>query len=188
MDQPTTEQKPTESAKKTQGLGWIWVAAIVIVVAGVLFITQKKAPNNEANTTNEAVAPEVKDIPVTVVLGSVPKSVPTGSVFGLDWKVDASEQTFVSVTGLAWDSVSHSGDLGTDVTPSKAGYPELSHAYDGVLTAVPGSFEDNLKLPLTTEPGAMYLRVFATVADKTYWSQEYIIPSRAPGSATNGGS
>ncbi len=188
MDENMTEQKPSETAQKGRGLGWVWVAVIVIIVAGILFVTQKKAPTNEANETNQAAAPVVKDIPVTPTLGGVPKSVPTGSLFGLDWNVAASEQTFASATGLVWDVTSHPGDLATSVTPETSGYPSATTTYNSGLTAIPGAFEDNIKLSTSSTAGALYLRVYATVAGKTYWSQEYIIPTKAQGASTAGGS
>ncbi len=190
MDDNMTEQKPSVTAEKTRGLGWVWVAAIVIVVAGVLYLTQRKAPGNDeaSSNTNEVTSPVVKDIPVTPTLGSMPKSVPTGALFGLDWKVDATEQTFASATGLVWDDTSHTGTLGTEVTPDASGYPYTTTAFTNGLTAVPGTFEDNMKLQGKGAAGAMYLRVYATVAGKTYWSQEYVIPTKAEHGSTEGGS
>ncbi len=188
---PEMHTPPTApSAQKATGLGWVWVAVIVIIVAGILYVTQKKAPSQSDANDEQAegqVMPNVKDIPVTPSMANKPKSVPAGSIFGLDWSVAAAEQTFASETGIAWDTTSHKGAFGIGVAPANAGYPNVSTGHSGGYFGVPGDFEDNIKLATTDAEKALYLRVFATVAGKTYWSEEISIPIRAVG-AMNGGS
>ncbi|MEK7105423.1 MAG: hypothetical protein AAB865_01935 [Patescibacteria group bacterium] len=177
----------TPETPKQKGAGWLWVALIVIVVAGVLYLTQQKAPSDSESTNTATETPEVKDIPVTPSLVNKPTGVPAGSLFGLEWKVDAAEQTFASETGLAWDMTSHPGPISTDVAPNASAYPNTTKGYQNGLFEVPGSFEDNLKLEESAGGQAMYLRVFATVAGHTYWSDEISIGVKVK-NATGGGS
>lgn len=168
-------QNPTEvKAGKVQGLGWLWVAVIVIIVAGILFIFQKKAP---AQPTSNQTAPTVtmKDIPVTPSFTSKPKSINAGTIFGVDWKIDAAEQTLGSETAVRWDFTSHPGTIGLDVTPEKSNYPNSTQAYAAGNFVIPGTFEDNIRTISTDAGKILYMRIVVTVAGKNYWSDEIAV-------------
>lgn len=191
MDQQNPPQTPsTPPAGKAQGLGWIWVAVIVVIVAGILYITQKKAPAGEEQaqeeTPSEEMPAEVKDIPVTPAFVSPPQSISAGTIFGIDWKVDAEEQTYASHIAVHWDTVSHPGDYGLEITPTLSGYANFTKAYASGTYAVPGTFEDNIKLDDSDAGKVLYLRAHAVVAGKNYWSDEITIPVRAIGSVGGG--
>ena len=181
---------PTETTKKTPA-GWVWVAGIVIVVAAVLYVTQKTAPSGENEQTNnteeiENSAPTIVDVPATVTFSFKPTSLPAGTIFGVDWQVETSEQTFAIKTGVYWDTVSHPGTFGTDITPEIADYPNLTSAYEAGYFALPGGFEDNIKLSAGEAGNVLYMRAYVWLADKHYWSEEMAVPIKVPG--TGGGS
>lgn len=179
---------PTGTAKKTPA-GWVWVAGIVIVVAAVLFVTQKTAPSGDnqdvASDEDAAVAdnaPTIVDVPAVVTFDFRPTSVPAGTIFGVDWKVETPEQTFAIQTAVYWDRTSHPGNFGTDVTPKTAGYSESTTGYEAGYFALPGSFEDNIKLSPGDANEVLYMRAYVSLAGKHYWSDEMAVPVKVPGS------
>lgn len=175
--------------QKSFSMGWLWVVVIVIVVAFILFLTQQRAPSGEEEQgdVEEEVVIEVKDVPATVTFSSIPSSATAGTLFGIDWEVQADEETGTSHTAVYWGSVSHPGVFGTEVTGEASGYEQFTTAYADELNAVPGSFEDNIRVPDDAANTAIYLRAVAVIAGKSYWSEEISLPVKAfpvPGDQT----
>ena len=160
----------------------MWVAAIVIIVAGILYLTQKQAPAGEndqdANMATNT-APTVVDVPATVSFSYEPTSVPVGAIFGVDWQVETSEQTYATETAIYWDMSSHPGDFDTSTAPSAAGYKNHTTTYSTGYFALPGPFEDNIKTDDGDAGKVLYMRAYVALAGKHYWSKEIAVPVKA---------
>lgn len=173
--------------KPSKPAGWVWLAVIVIIVAGVLYLTQSRAPQ-EAEEEVEEEEPQivVKDVPLTVTLVDAPESVVAGTIFGVEWNVDAPEATAVSHTAVHYDTVAHPGQFDQGVTPDGSGYAKFTKTYASGLYPVPFQFEDNIKVDDDSAGQVLYLRAHATVAGKNYWSEEVMVPIKALGETGSG--
>lgn len=178
-------QTPIAPQKRPTPPGWAIVAGIVIIVAAILFLTQKTAPsgvneatNDEESAVNDESAPTIVDVPATVSFSFVPSSVPQAGLFGIDWQVETAEQTFATKTAIYWDTSSHPGAFGVDVDPVDSEYDYDTTAYSAGYFALPGSFEDNIKLTGNEGVSVIYMRAYVALAGKHYWSEEVAVPVR----------
>ncbi len=167
-----------QEGKKGGTPGWVWLSLVIIVVAGILFITQKQATAPSDETKQEQPTPGAVDVPLTVTLTGAPKSIVAGTIFGVDWNV-ASEATILTSTAIWWDTTSHPGDFGTEVDGTTAGYAHSTEAYKKGSFAVPADFEDNIKAGDDLVGQIIYLRAHAVVLGKNYWSAEVAVPVKA---------
>ena len=198
-DQTPTPAAPESSApqggsSKTpekQPMGWAWLIVVVIIVAGVLFVLQQRSPEGDAPKGEEVAdvvedkmedgetdpsTVEAIDIPLVVTRPETPENLVEGSIFGLDWEIQADDLTKVTHTAVHWSTTSHPGDLGTDVGPDASGYEELTEAFVAGEFVVPNTFEDNISLSEGNAGKTLYLRAHAILLDKNYWSDEIAVP------------
>ena len=110
---------------------------------------------------------------------SVPKSITAGTIFGIDWDIQAEEQTAVEHTVIHWDTTSRPGEFGLDVDDEASGYSQKTVAFDIGSFLVPAGFEDNIKIEDALTGQVIYLRAHAVLLGKNYWSDEVAIPIKA---------
>lgn len=138
---------------------WIGGAVVIVLIALVTW----------AGTREEAQQPIVG---TSVVVRSPPVSARIGVPTSFAWEVRASVGATATHTAVHWGTNSTSGELGTEVAPGAAGYPNLLPDYQQGSFALPRTFSGAITFP---SAGTVYYRAHAIIDGKNYWSPEYAI-------------
>jgi hypothetical protein len=141
-----------------------WIGGIVVLVIIVLITW--------AGTREEPVQPIVG---TSVVVQSPPTSARVGTPVPLTWEVRAAVGSSAAHTAVHWGSNSTSGDLGTEVAPGAAGYPNFLPDYAQGSFALPRTFSGAFSFSVA---GTYYYRAHAIIDDKHYWSPEHSVEVR----------
>lgn len=107
-----------------------------------------------------------------------------GSPLQLTWQVNLDEAKKIGHTAVHYDTVSHPGEFGTDVTPDAAGYKNLTPDFAKGEFLVPRAFSATVTPPA----GTLYLRAHAIVDGANYWTaEEQVAVAADPASLGEGG-
>ncbi len=104
-----------------------------------------------------------------ISLVTIPELAKTNDSVNIGWSVDSTENIMADSTRVYYDVVSHQDGFNTDMTPSKANYLFATMDSSKILD-MPNQFMTNLKVPDSAK--TIYLRAYATIDGKNYWSGE----------------
>lgn len=138
---------------------WIGGAVVIVLIALITW----------AGTREEAQQPIVG---TSVVVQSPPANARAGTPTSFTWEVRAAVGSSATHTAIHWGKNSTSGELGLEVAPGAAGYPNLLPDYTAGSFALPRTFSGALTFP---SAGTVYYRAHAIIDGKHYWSPEYAI-------------
>lgn len=141
---------------------WIGGAVVIVLIALITW----------AGTREEAQQPIVG---TSVAVQSPPASARIGTPTSFAWEVRASVGSTAMHTAIHWGPTSTIGELGTEVAPGAAGYPNLLPDYAQGSYALPRTFSGALTFP---SAGTAYYRAHAIIDGKHYWSPEYSVEVR----------
>ena len=144
---------------------WIWVVIIVLVVAAALYFIQERTPED---VTDDGKTVEQVDVPLSVTPASTLEAVPEGSIFGMDWEVEAEMETIVDETTVFW--ALESVEVGEGVSPEDAGYEDRAVGF--FSEPVPAMFEENIQSPKGIIGETIYMRTYARIGENHYWGDE----------------
>lgn len=99
------------------------------------------------------------------------------------WQVSPPEAKKIPHTAFHYDTVSHPGDFGTDVTADAASYKELTGEFAKGEFLVPRAF----RAKLTPNVGTLYVRAHALIDGMNYWTAEELVEVVAEPSAIGEG-
>lgn len=162
----TEEEKPQESIEKEQEevkeqpaqdifqnkILWI-VGIIVLFIAGWLGLKVMFAPFDNYKVT----------------LVDAPKEVAVGGTATFTWRFDGSPTT-INQTVIHLGTVSNPGELDKEVKPADTVYTDFVKDFASGEFNIPLQFIGNIKMD---KKGKYYFRVYTTIKDKHYWSDEY---------------
>ncbi len=175
------------SEKKEYSVGWLWVVAIVVVVAIVLYVNQQTSPVPEEPAEGETdieiitnqddqTEGEESNVPLgdyTVQFTYTPEAVQRNNIFGLEWDVVSPNETTTTNSALYFGTTTRVIAEGTNPSPEEVNYPGQTYDDIGVENSVPGSFESNI--PAYTYATTVYVRAHAEIDGVHYWSNEVVI-------------
>ncbi|MBI4434718.1 hypothetical protein HY635_02790 [Candidatus Uhrbacteria bacterium] len=138
-----------------------WIGGVVIVVL-IALITW-------AGTREE---PTQAIVGTSVVVQSPPAGARAGTPTAFTWEVRAPVGATATHTAVHWGTSSTSGDLGTEVAPGAAGYPNLLPDYAQGNFSLPRTFSGAITFPTA---GTSYYRAHAIIDGKNHWSPEYSV-------------
>lgn len=138
-----------------------WIGGAIVIVLIVLITW--------AGTREEPTQPTVG---TSVAVQAPPANARAGTPVPLSWEVRAAVGSSATHTAVHWGPTSTSGELGTEVAPGAAGYPNLLPDYAQGSYALPRTFSGALTFP---SAGTVYYRAHAIIDGKHYWSPEHVI-------------
>ncbi|MBI4450141.1 hypothetical protein HY634_03715 [Candidatus Uhrbacteria bacterium] len=146
---------------KNSARNW-WIGGAIVVVLIVLITWAGTRPEEVRQSTSGT----------SVAVSAPPVSGRAGSPVPLTWGVQAPVGAIATHTATHWGTSSTSGELGTEVAPGSAGYPNLLPDYAQGSFALPRTFTGAVTFPST---GTYYYRAHAIIDGKNYWSPEYSV-------------
>ena len=146
--------------KKSARNWWVGGAIVIVLIA---LITWAGTMAEEVQQSTSGTAVEVS---------APPASGRAGSPVPLTWGVQAPVGAVATHTAIHWGTNSVAGELGTDVGPGAAGYPNLLPDYAQGSFALPRTFTGAVTFPAA---GTYSYRAHAIIDGKNYWSPEYTV-------------
>lgn len=138
---------------------WI-IGGVILLVVGLFGLKMLLSP--------------AQDYRITLV--DAPKDVTTTGVATFTWKIDGPPAT-INKTEVYLGQESVPGELGKDVKPTDTKYTEILKDFSDGNYGIPLQFVGNMGL---SKPGKYYYRLYASVKDKNYWTDEYTIDVTLP--------
>ncbi len=138
---------------------WLGGAVVVVLIALITWAGTREEPTQAIVGTS-------------VVVQSSSASARVGAPTTLTWEVRAPVGATATHTAVHWGTSSTSGELGTEVAPGAAGYPNLLPDYAQGSFALPRTFSSAITF---TTAGTQYYRAHAIIDGKNYWSPEYSV-------------
>lgn len=123
-------------------------------------------------TRENGTRPEIPVVGIAVVVANPPAVAKVGAPTTMRWLVRAPVGSTTTHTSIHWGTVSRAEALGTDVSPTQSGYPNLLPDYAAGTFALPREFAAALVLP---ETGTYFYRAHAIIGGQHIWSPEYAV-------------
>lgn len=155
-DQNKKNQEPEENLQNIASNKYLWIiGAVILIVAGWFGI--------------KTLLGSFEGYKLTLI--DAPKEVSTGSVATFTWRIDGPPTT-IGYTAVHLGTISNPGELGKEVKPGDTKYPDFVKDFTTGKYDVPLQFVGNIRMD---NPGKYYFRVYATIKDKNYWTDEYTL-------------
>jgi len=117
-----------------------------------------------------------------ITLRSAPDSGDEGDFVTVEWTLDSGTRNYATGTGIVFgtDSMRLPDH---DVDPDRAGYDDETDKYRNGVYWMPQDFRDSFEIPQNAD--TVYYRVYATVNEQTFYSEEQMIEVGSSGNSTN---
>ena len=151
--------------------------SLLLIVSGCV-----QPPSTTSPGTTPPTPPATNEVPSIYLSYGTSSSATEGQPVSFGWDIGADTGGVLQGAGFGathtavhFDTVSHSGSWGTDVTPAQSGYADFTKEYASGNYAFPATFNGTAIAPAGGS-GLLYFRAHAIIDGKNYWTPEQSIP------------